>query len=308
MECCEATSAALPARRHVSAAQAARRSWPSTDVMWSQALPPPAILLVLSKGSASPGAQKDAASAGRGRGRLAEAVSARCPPPRQPRWLFAEETTFSAFCGEAVCCQAAGGPRAPSRPAGACSRADSLACRPAQRRRGRTPGPARAGCWVPSASAVLLPAGLPVRRQTPCPRLRPESCGALSWMAGGTDGPTVNKSCGLGDIVKHLTFALVVYFVISAQQLTDGIINLSLPVALASPAPWSLLLRDDRQHPGPRVTTPLPSLPRARLGADVPQLPGGRLFGSSHPSRKGSPLPLADLQCSRPGHPQRLSL
>lgn len=43
----------------------------------------------------------------------------------------------------------------------------------------------------------------------------------------------VNKSCGLGDIIKHLTFALVVYFVISAQQLIYGIINLSL-----SPVPW----------------------------------------------------------------------
>lgn len=43
----------------------------------------------------------------------------------------------------------------------------------------------------------------------------------------------VNKSCGLSDIIKHLTFALVVYFVIGAQQLIYRIINLFL-----SPFPW----------------------------------------------------------------------
>lgn len=79
----------------------------------------------------------------------------------------------------------------------------------------------------------------------------------------------VNKSCGLGDIIKHLTFALVVYFVISAQQLTYGIINLPLPLALVSPAPWSLLLSDDKQRPGTRLTTPAPFSPPCPAGGQV---------------------------------------
>lgn len=79
---------------------------------------------------------------------------------------------------------------------------------------------------------------------------------------GGWIAQAVNKSCGLGDIIKCLTFALVVYFVISAQQLIYRIINFSFfpfPLALVLSAPQSLTLSDDSRlqaAPGDWVASP----------------------------------------------------
>lgn len=96
--------------------------------------------------------------------------------------------------------------------------------------------PVPAGSW--QLDVISKPCAAACRLCWLCPK----AAAPCNRWPEGQMAQGVNKSCGLGDITKHLTFDLAVYFVISAWRLIYGIINLCLSPFLW---PWRCL------HHGP---------------------------------------------------------